>query len=146
MPRISTPATTLPSRLRFVVTRLARRLRQHADASISPTQLAALSTVERRGSLTLGELAAVEQVQPPTITAAVSRLEERELVVRVPDPSDRRVARVEITPGGRRLLERSRSRKNAYLERRLRALSTDELATLAAAADILERVLEQERP
>jgi DNA-binding MarR family transcriptional regulator len=145
MPRTVTP-TPLAPRLRLVVTRLARRLRQHADATVSPTQLAALATIDREGSLTLGELAALEQVQPPTITAAVGRMEERGLVVRVRDLADRRVARVEITAEGHRLLERSRSRKTAYLERRLDALTPDEQETLAAAAGILERVLEEDGP
>jgi DNA-binding MarR family transcriptional regulator len=141
------PATApaLPSRLRMVVTRLARRLRQHGEASASPTQLAALATIERDGPLTLGALAAIERVRPPTITAAVGRLEERGLVRRRIDARDRRVARVEITPQGRRLLAQSRSRKTAYLERQLAALTPDERDTLERAAAILERVLEKER-
>src|SRR5215211_7440248 len=130
-------APALPSRLRMVVTRLARRLRQQGETAASPTQLAALATIERDGPLTLGELAAVERVQPPTITAAVGRLEQRGLVQRRTDTSDRRVARVEITPLGRQLLEQSRSRKTAYLERKLTALSTDERDTLERAAAIL---------
>lgn len=137
------PKSALPARLRLVVTRLARRLRQHGETSASPTQLAALATVERDGPLTLGALAAMERVQPPTITAAVGRLEQRGLVRRRTDPGDRRVARVEITPEGRRLLEQSRSRKTAYLERRLAALSADERAALQRAAEILERILEE---
>ena len=141
------PATApaLPSRLRMVVTRLARRLRQQGEASASPTQLAALATIERDGPLTLGALAAIERVRPPTITAAVGRLEERGLVRRRIDARDRRVARVEITPQGRRLLAQSRSRKTAYLERQLAALTADERDTLERAAEILERVLEKER-
>jgi DNA-binding MarR family transcriptional regulator len=135
------PTPALPARLRLVVTRLARRLRQQGETAASPTQLAALATVERHGSITLGELAAVERVQPPTITAAIGRLEQRGLVRRRTDPDDRRVARVEITREGRRLLERSRSRKTAYLERRLAALSADERVTLERAAEILERLL-----
>jgi DNA-binding MarR family transcriptional regulator len=135
-------APALPARLRLVVTRLARRLRQQGETAASPTQLAALATIERDGPITLGELAAVERVQPPTITAAVGRLEQRGLVQRSTDARDRRVARVEITPQGRRLLEQSRSRKTAYLERRLAALSRDERDTLERAAGILERVLE----
>jgi DNA-binding MarR family transcriptional regulator len=127
-----------------VVTRLARRLRQQGETAASPTQLAALATIERDGPLTLGELAAVERVQPPTITAAVGRLEQRGLVQRRTDTSDRRVARVEITPLGRQLLEQSRSRKTAYLERKLTALSTDERDTLERAAAILERILEHD--
>src|SRR6266516_463477 len=137
-------ARGLPSRLRMVVTRMARRLRQQGESAASPTQLAALATIEREGPLTLGALAAIERVRPPTITAAVGRLEEQGLVHRRSDSRDRRVARVEITSHGRHLLAESRSRKTAYLEQQLAALSADERATLAKAASILERVLEKE--
>ena len=142
----SPTATALPGRLRMVVTRLARRLRQQAESAASPTQLAALATIERDGPLTLGALAAIERVRPPTITAAVGRLEEQGLVRRRTDPRDRRVAHVEITAPGRRLLAESRSRKTAYLERRLAALMPGERRTLEQAAGILERVLEEETP
>lgn len=137
-------APALPGRLRMVVTRLARRLRQQGESAASPTQLAALATIERDGPLTLGTLAAIERVRPPTITAAVGRLEEQGLVHRRIDARDRRVARVAITSHGRRLLAESRSRKTAYLEQQLAALGADERATLAQAATILERVLERE--
>jgi DNA-binding MarR family transcriptional regulator len=137
-------APALPSRLRTVVTRLARRLRQQGESAASPTQLAALATIEREGPLTLGALAAIERVRPPTITAAVGRLEEQGLVHRRTDARDRRVSRVGITSHGRRLLAESRSRKTAYLEQQLAALSADERAILARAARILERVLEKE--
>jgi DNA-binding MarR family transcriptional regulator len=135
---------SLPARLRLAITRLARRLRQQGETSASPTQLAVLATIERDGPITLGGLAAVERVQPPTITAAVGRLEQRGLVRRLTDPDDRRVARVEITPQGRRLLEQSRSRKTAYLEQRLATLTADEQTTIERAAEILERLLEQD--
>ncbi|HYU39756.1 MAG TPA: MarR family transcriptional regulator [Acidimicrobiia bacterium] len=138
------PKPALPARLRLAITRLARRLRQQGETTASPTQLAVLATVERDGPITLGTLAAVERVQPPTITAAVGRLEQRGLVQRLTDPDDRRVARVEITPEGRRLLEQSRSRKTAYLERRLATLTADERITLERAAGILERLLEED--
>jgi len=139
-----TDAAALPERLRLVVTRLARRLRQQAEAPISPTQSAALATIERRGPLTLGELAEIERVQPPTITAAVGRLEEQGLVARQRDPDDLRVARVQVTTAGRRLLKETRSRKSAYLERRVGELSGRDRATLERAAAILERLLEDQ--
>jgi DNA-binding MarR family transcriptional regulator len=135
---------TLADRLRLVVTRLARRLRQQTDAGISPTQAAALATIERRGPLTLGELAQLERVRPPTITAAVGRLEDEGLVERKPDPDDRRVARVQITKRGRRLLDETRSQKRAYLEQRVDGLSARDRATLERAAVILERFLEEQ--
>lgn len=140
------PATRTPdmaelaSRLRLAVTRLSRLLRQQGDSGLSPTLLAALATVEASGALTLGELAAREQVAPPTITKAVSGLEEQGYVVRRPDTADRRVVRVEITPTGRKLLDRTRTRRNAWLNHRLRTLSPGEIAILAAAADVLERL------
>jgi DNA-binding MarR family transcriptional regulator len=143
-PPTRSTAPALPSRLRMVVTRLARRLRQQGESAASPTQLAVLATIERDGPLTLGALAATERVRPPTITAAVGRLEEQGLVRRRTDLRDRRVARVEITPPGRRLLAQSRSRKTAYLERQLDTLTADERDTLERAAAILERVLEKE--
>ncbi|MFN8034417.1 MAG: MarR family transcriptional regulator [Acidimicrobiia bacterium] len=141
----ATDSTTVDAaaRLRLAVTRLARRLRQEAEAGVSPTGLAALATIERDGPITLGALARIERVQPPTVTAAVTRLEELGLVTRRPDPADRRVTHVTATTAGRRLLARSRSRKNAYLDRRLRALSPDDRATLQRAAVILERLLEE---
>ena len=136
--------TDLATRLRLAVTRLARRLRQQSESPISPTQQSALATIEHEGPLTLGELATLEQVQPPTVTAAVGRLQEQGLVTRTGDTVDRRVARVAITPAGSRLLEQNRSRKSAYLDRQLRRLSASERATLDAAADIFERLLEDD--
>jgi DNA-binding MarR family transcriptional regulator len=133
-------ATELAARLRLGVTRLARRLRQEAEAGVSPSMLSALSSAERRGSLTMRDLCHAEQVQPPTMTRIVAALVEAGLVVREPDPIDGRVAWVKVTPDGRRLLERSRRRKEAYLAKALRSLEPEELRTLEAAAEILERL------
>lgn len=140
------PAGDLAERLRLAVTRLARRLRQAGETDASPTQLSALATIERHGPITLGELATAERIQPPTVTAAIDRLEAQGLVRRQVDTADRRVTRVAITADGRKLLARQRSRKTAYLARRLRALTPDEHATLDAAAAILDRVLDAPDP
>jgi DNA-binding MarR family transcriptional regulator len=140
---LETP-TDSADRLRLAVTRLARQLRRHSDTGASPTQISALATIERRGPLTLGELADGEGVKPPTITAAVNRLEQQGLVERQPDPEDGRIARVVVTREGRRLLARNRSRKTAFLAQRLAALDDDDRAKLAAAVGVLERILEQE--
>lgn len=142
----TTQRTDLPDRLRLAVTRLARRLRQQGDADASPTQLSALATIERRGPITLGELATAERVQPPTVTAAIQRLETQGLVRRRTDEADRRVVRVEITAPGRKLLARHRSLKTAYLARRLRSLTAEERATLERASEILDRLLEPDGP
>ncbi len=141
--RADTSQAELAGRLRLAVTRLARQMRQQTDTGLSPTLLVTLATVESSGPLTLGDLAAREKVAPPTITRAVAGLEAEGLVVRRIDPADRRVARVEVTPKGRRLLERTRTRRNAWLARRLRALPADEAQRLAEAVTALERLAGQ---
>jgi DNA-binding MarR family transcriptional regulator len=145
------PAATRPSidsatvaRLRMVLMRLGRRLRQQAEGDVTPSQLAALSTVERLGPITLGALAAAEQVQPPSMTRIVGSLEERKLVIREPDPNDRRIARVRISPEGKRYVETSRTRRNAYLADRLTCFKPDELALLERALPLLERLADPE--
>jgi DNA-binding MarR family transcriptional regulator len=130
----------LAARLRLGVTRLARRLRQEAEAGITPSMLSALSSAERRGPLTMRDLCAAEQVQPPTMTRIVAALLEAGLVVREADPVDGRVAWVRVSPEGRRLLARSRRRKEAYLAKALGALDPHELEHLVTAADVLERL------
>lgn len=128
----------LAARLRLAVTRLARRLRQEAEAGITPSMLSALSSAEHQGPVTMRDLCAVEQVQPPTMTRVVAALVAAGLVLREADAEDGRVAWVKVTPEGRRLLERSRRRKEAFLARAIRALDAGDVATLEAAADVLE--------
>jgi DNA-binding MarR family transcriptional regulator len=134
--------TDTAPRLRLVIARVARLLRQNVDVDtgLSTSLLSALATVDRVGPVTLGDLAAAERIQPPSMTRIVTQLEERGLVLRVVDGRDRRVARVEVTPEGRRLLHRSRTRKNAFLAQRLKSLTSEELRALDAALPILERL------
>lgn len=147
MPTTGSPTDTaaLASRLRLGVTRLARKLRREAEPGITPSMLAALSSVDRQGPLTMSELCAAEQVRPPSMTRIVAALVEEGLVSRQPDASDGRVAWVALTPEGRKLLDRSRSRKEAYLAKALRTLDRRELETLEDAASILERLTEGQR-
>lgn len=131
--------------LRLSVTRLARRLRSEADTGATPSMLAALSTIERHGPLTLTELASAEHIQPPSATAVANRLQEAGLVDREADQADGRISRLRVTTEGRRLLERSRSRKTAFLAGRLRHLSDAERSTLRRAVEVLDRLLEEPR-
>jgi DNA-binding MarR family transcriptional regulator len=140
----TTRQADLAVRLRLAIARTARRLRQEAGAELSPSQTAALATVDRHGPLTPSELAVREQIQRPTVTRIIARLEERGLVQRTRDPQDGRSSLVALTPAGRELLARGRTRKDAYLSRRLRELDGDDRATLERAAAILERLLEEE--
>ena len=135
----------LAARLRLAVTRTARRLRQEAGTDLSPSLTAALATVERHGPLTPSELAHCERVQRPTATRIAARLETEGLVARTGDPTDGRVTLLSATPEGIALLRELRTRKNAYLARRLHDLPAEDLAALERAADVLERLLDDGR-
>jgi DNA-binding MarR family transcriptional regulator len=132
----------LAPRLRWAITRMARRLRQEAGVDLGPSQIAALASVERHGPLSPSELAEVEQIKRPTATRIVRHLEEGGLVGRVKDPEDGRVSILTITAEGRALLKRLRERKTAYLARRLAAMDTEDRRALERAAELLEGMLE----
>jgi DNA-binding MarR family transcriptional regulator len=139
------PAThEVANRLRLAITRTARRLRQRADFSLSPTAAATLATIERRGPLSPSELARLEGVQRPTVTRAVGRMVDDGLVERLPDERDARGALLQITSEGRKALGELRRRKTAYLAQRLDGLEPAEREVLARAADLLERMLEED--
>jgi DNA-binding MarR family transcriptional regulator len=144
MPSRTTPE--LASHLRAAVARLGRRLRQEgiANQEASPSQLAALATLFRTGPMTIGELAGAERVKPPTMTRIVAALEERGLVRREPSSADGRVVHVVLTAEGRRAHEEYRKRRDAWLRKRLAALSAPERHTLAWAAEIFDELAESE--
>jgi DNA-binding MarR family transcriptional regulator len=131
------------SRLRIAVNRLQRRLRQQSLGGLSPAQASALGSVHRHGNPTLGELAALEQVQPPTMTRIVANLADAGMVTREADAKDRRSARVRLTPAGERALERMRTLKNAFLLRRLAELEEHEQHRAAELVLLLEHLLEE---
>lgn len=139
---LATDLAGLASHLRLSVFRASRTLRRESQAGISPTLLAALSTIERHGPMTAGALAAHEQVRKPTVTRILSALVDEGLVERTPDPADRRIAWVQLTPAGRSLMRTVRRRTDRYLAQRLRKLDAEELATLERAAEILDRITE----
>lgn len=140
----STPTSLDPvevaGHVRISTARLTRVLRQNDDSGLGPTIIAALATVAREGPLTLGELAAAEQVAPPTITKVANKLVERGLVSRQVDPADRRVVRLEATDAGRKQLEAYRKRRTSWLAARLRNCTPEELATLDEAMRIIDRL------
>ena len=120
-------------------------MRQEADGGLSPSLVAAMATLERHGPLTPSRLAEIERIQRPTATRIVANLEQNGFALRESDALDRRSFRVRLSLEGARVLKRLRSRKNAYLAKRLRTLDEEELATLERATEILERILEEER-
>jgi DNA-binding MarR family transcriptional regulator len=129
----------LASRVRLALVPLTRQLR-HQNIDLTATQASALATISRRQPLTVGDLAKAEHVSSPMVTKVVRGLEEAGLVRKQIDALDRRVSLLSVTGDGMKRLERSRTRKNAWLAKRLRSLEASEIAALEAAIPVLERL------
>lgn len=137
----------LASELRLSVMRLRRRLanERHPDNELSINQMAVLGCLYRHGgALTIGELAAHERVQPPSMTRTVNCLEESRDVVRRPHETDGRQVVVELSDTGRERVLADRDRRDAWLAQRLRDLSPEERAVLRQAAPILESLAQKD--
>jgi DNA-binding MarR family transcriptional regulator len=136
----------LATAMRISISRLARRLRVErlglggTETVLSDIQLAALAALARHDSMTPGELAEHEKVQPPSMTRVIAVLEERGLVKREPHATDRRQVVLTVTDQGRDVVQRVRRRREAWLAQRLQELTPDERQILRAAAPILEKI------
>jgi DNA-binding MarR family transcriptional regulator len=132
----------LASALRPAVLRLGRRLRQLRDDSLdlNGNQLSAMAVLMNEGDKLMGELAAAEKVQPPSMTRIVNGLEALGYVARRPDPADRRQCLVTVTPAGREVLLANRRRRDAWLAVRIAELSQAERHVLRQAVPILDKI------
>lgn len=132
----------MAARLHSTAIRLLRMLRREDDRTgLSAPRLSALSVVVFSGPLSLAELAAAEQVRPPTMSRLVEGLVAAGLVTREAKPGDRRSVRIAATQEGRALLEAGRARRVAALSARLARLAESERRALARGVEILERAL-----
>ena len=136
-----TPAR-VADRLHSTAIHLLRRLRaEDRRTGLSGPRASALSVVVFGGPITLGDLAAAEQVKPPTMTRLVTALEAHGLVKREGDADDARVVRVRATPKGIRLLQVGRARRIARLQAALQELPEADVVVLGRATAILGEVL-----
>src|ERR1700723_519032 len=146
MPEAVQTDAALATAMRISISRLAGRLRVErlglggTETVLSDIQLAALAALARHDSMTPGELAEHEKVQPPSMTRVIAVLEERDLVLRSPHRTDRRQVVLTVTAEGRALVQRVRRRKDAWLAQRLAELTAEERAILRAAVPIVEKL------
>jgi DNA-binding MarR family transcriptional regulator len=103
--------------------------------------LSALSVVVFGGPLTLGKLAAAEQVKPPTMTRIVTGLENEGLVERIGDPRDKRLTRIRATMKGQKVLTAGRARRVQKLAAAVRDLRGSELAELTRGVQLLQQII-----
>ena len=135
-------AVAVADRLHSAAIHLLRWLRREDTVSgVSTAQFSALSVLVFVGPQTLGDLAAAEQVRPPTMSRLVNGLERSNLALRKRDDVDRRVVRVHATETGRRLLIEGRHRRVALLAGQLEALTSEDLTTVDRAVDLLAGLL-----
>lgn len=134
--------TGLASQLRVSVMRLARRLRNERESGneLSTTQISVLGVLIRHGEQTVGQLAAHERVQPPSMTRTVNALAEAGYVVRRSSETDGRAVLVDLSERGRETLLADRRRRDAWLARELKALTPEERDLLRKVAPLIERL------
>jgi DNA-binding MarR family transcriptional regulator len=121
---------------------LSRAFLTHTSVCVSRTEVGVMRTL-REGPRRITELAAEERVTQPAITLLVNRLADRGWVKRVPDPSDGRAVLVSLTPVGDEVFERLRAEYRALLHEEMAMLDDSEVETLAAAVEILDKVIER---
>jgi DNA-binding MarR family transcriptional regulator len=135
------PEADLAASLRIGAMRLSRRLRvERADDDLTLTQLSVLGTLARHGALPIGEIAAHENVKPPSMTRTVAYLEELGLVTRRSSTTDGRQVVVDLTDEALRVMDADRRRRDAWLAQRLAALTPAQRALLLEAAPLLDEL------
>jgi DNA-binding MarR family transcriptional regulator len=140
-PDVDSRPIAVADRLHSAAIHLLRSVRrQDRQAGVGPARLSALSVLVYRGPRTAGELAAEEQVKPPTMTRIVEALARDGFVRRLADEEDRRVVRLEATAKGRRLLDRTRRRRITRLATGVARLSERDRRLLLRAAHIMEEM------
>lgn len=129
-------------RLRLVVLRLSRRIRKHSVGELTPSQQAVFASVAKNGPATIGRIAELEHVQPPSASKIVASLEARGLVERQPDPDDRRCSLITATTAGIEYLEQARTAGRTWLAAQLVELDDADTQSLIAALPAIERLVE----
>jgi DNA-binding MarR family transcriptional regulator len=124
------------------IARLNSRLRRDVvEAGVSLARARTLATLDREGPQRLTDLASLEQVAQPTMSALIGRLEANGFVRRSGDAMDGRTVSVSITDAGRECLARLIERRSERLDRALAELPQEDRAAIAAALPALARLL-----
>jgi DNA-binding MarR family transcriptional regulator len=129
----------LVGRLRAVISRLARQLNETSTGEgLTPTQYSVLGLIRGRGPLGLAELTELEGLNPTMLSRVVRALDEKGLISRLPDPSDLRAARVEVTREGEQVHNRVRQQRARVLSECLGRLPPQTAVALLEAVPAME--------
>lgn len=142
MSETSFDTVQIADRLRPVLLRVGRELRREArEVGVSPQQVTLMVAIKYDPGIGVRELATREKVSAAAMSKHVDRLERDGLVTRTQSETDRRRVGLTLTEDGARALRRVRSRRTAWLARRLRGLTAEQLAAIDAAIDPLLELL-----
>ncbi|MGY4711001.1 Rv0880 family HTH-type transcriptional regulator [Mycolicibacterium sp. CBM1] len=135
----------LASDLSLAVMRLARQLRfRRPESPVTLSQLSALATLAKEGSMTPGALAVRERVRPPSMTRVVASLADLGLVVRTAHPADGRQVLVAVSPAGAELVDSERRASQEWLRKRLACLNDEDRGVLLRAADLMTALVDED--
>lgn len=137
----ATPKAELGADLLAVVARLNRLANQRTQLPLPWAQARLLSTIEDQGEARISDLAYLDHCSQPTMTTQVRRLEDAGMVSRTADPGDARAVLIRITDKGRQTLNQARIDRAAAINPRLERLAPEDRQTLAAAVDVIRRIL-----
>jgi len=143
-----TDALSVANLLRPVLLRLNRSLRHEGDElGVTSTQSTLLAAITRSPGIGLGDLATQEHISAPTLVIHIDNLAKAGLVERTrSDPQDRRRVGLRLTPAGKKVWQKLRDRRTAWLASRLATLSPADLAAIAFAIEPLHRLVQREEP
>lgn len=140
MPAPDPDTAALAHDLRIACMRVARRVRFDADNTMAPHQFSVLVRLDEQPR-TLGELASIEQVSPPSMSRTVGQLVDLGYAVRHPDPDDGRLVRLSLTQEGTDVVRRERALRDAWMTARIEGLDTADRELLRRATDLLEEMM-----
>ena len=145
---VAAPDTTeLANRLRPVLLKLNRELRREIHSlGVTGGQVSLLVAIKYSPGIGVRELAARERMSVPGMSKFVARLEDAGLVKGEPVAGDKRRVGLTLTNDGQRVLRSVKSKRTAWLAKRLRALDDEQLDALDAAIEPLTLLLEDETP
>ena len=138
---VTTTDAETAARLRLVISRLARAVRQHGAAGLTPSQVSALATIEEFGPIRMSDLAGYELIGAPVATRVVSSLQELGLVQKAHGSTDGRVSLIELSDAGRETLNELWGERAAGLTARIERLQPEQIAVLTAALPVLETLV-----
>ena len=142
MPKTKLDTLEIADRLRPVLLQINRELRKETrDAGVSPEQVGLLVAIKYTPGIGVRDLAAKERVSPPAMSNHVDRLERLGLVARTPSDTDRRRVGLTLTEEGHRVLRKVRSRRTAWLSKRLEELTPEQLTAIEAAIGPLSELI-----